>query len=117
MQNPSAVFVDALGHVYIADGANNRIRKITNGSAGFTDLNNSQTISLYPNPSNGKFEVKCEKDEVRSIKIFNALGEVVYNVNTNSIKSTVDITNQANGIYLLQVITDKGTTQHRIVKQ
>ncbi len=51
------------------------------------------------------------------VKIFNAIGELVYQSVNNDVKTIVDITNQANGVYMLQVITADGTSQQRIVKQ
>ncbi|MBI4932047.1 MAG: T9SS type A sorting domain-containing protein [Bacteroidetes bacterium] len=94
---------------------------------GLTAVNEndiSSGISLYPNPTNGKFEVRSEKSEVRSIEIYNVLGENVYSekiLNPKSLNLNLDM---PSGIYFLRVSvpsgqlkTEQGTAIKKLVIQ
>jgi hypothetical protein len=72
-------------------------------------------VSVYPNPSTGLFDVSAIG--VQKIIIFNLNGQIVYQTTTSVVKTTIDFTNHQSGIYLLQITTKEGTTQHLIIKQ
>jgi len=78
------------------------------------ELSNSINISVYPNPTSGTIEVRSEKLEVRSIEIYNLLGEKVYSSIINSQSSIIDL-DAPNGIYLLKIKTDQGIANKKIV--
>jgi len=79
---------------------------------------NSQ-ISIYPNPTNGKIEVRSEKLEIRSIEIYNALGEKVYSSIINSQLSIInlDVSDLPSGVYIVKVKTEKGVAVKKFVKE
>jgi hypothetical protein len=83
---------------------------------GIDTYRESADISIYPNPSTGLFTVSADK-QITSIKVFNAIGEVVFQSKENDTKMLVNISNQMSGLYLLEVITNEGTAVRRIVKQ
>jgi len=74
-------------------------------------------FSISPNPSNGVFNVKTAAKN-SSIKVIDLLGNVVLmnNTNANSIIS-IDLANQANGIYFLQVNNGKETITRKLIKE
>jgi hypothetical protein len=68
-------------------------------------------VKVYPNPNKGNFTVTVEdpKSDI-SISVYNLLGELVKNIETNSLKSTYAIDlNVANGVYMVKV-TNGGLT-------
>lgn len=74
-------------------------------------------VSIYPNPSNGLFNLNYSN--ATHIKVFNTLGNVILQENlkensSNGLK-TIDLSSFANGIYLVSVSNDKGTSNHKIV--
>lgn len=102
MQGPTGVCVDDSEYLYIADIGNSAIRKVTPVYVGVSDVKRSSTISVYPNPATDRLFLsgidKGAKDAV--IKIINTTGMVVYTGHAHS-GEPVDVSNLANGMYLL----------------
>lgn len=74
-------------------------------------------VSVYPNPTNGIFTVDVSAIDATNIRVFNALGEEVYQTKCSGNTVVVDLKDNALGVYLIQVETSKGTVTQRIVKQ
>ena len=74
-------------------------------------------LQVYPNPNNGIFTVNVSNIKATSIFVFNTLGEEIYKATCNGNKTVVDLENAANGVYFIQVVTDAGVLNERIVKQ
>jgi hypothetical protein len=82
----------------------------------------SISLNVYPNPTNGIFTIECGETKNELI-IYNVLGEKIYqsqinqlnNLPTGQAGSTIDLSNQPNGIYFLQVKTEKGIVDKKIV--
>ena len=82
---------------------------------GIENITEVTAVRVYPNPTNGVFNVSYPK--ANTIQVINALGEVIVtepiNQKSAGVKS-IDLTNYANGIYVISVVTDEGTTNHNI---
>jgi PKD repeat protein len=79
-------------------------------------------INVYPNPNTGVFRVSgsfATKGNV-SIDVVSMLGEkiaLVYEGSANpTFNEDIDISNYANGIYFVRVITNEGSTLKKIIK-
>jgi hypothetical protein len=89
-----------------------RIRVLTSVN-GLKEVNG---LTLYPNPNNGKFVLKGNvADNVEyKIEIINALGQVVYKdnatANSGQLNKEIQLSNVANGIYLLRLHSETGIT-------
>jgi hypothetical protein len=73
---------------------------------------NSLEASVYPNPTNGVFNIDF-KNEVSNIKVTNLLGQVVRNQNVSfaaNTKSSIDLTNNQNGVYIVTISNSKGNS-------
>ena len=71
-------------------------------------------MSVYPNPNNGSFTVSIELDKATDIEItvYNIVGQKVhYKKAENTANGTykIDLTNQTNGIYFIQLKTPFST--------
>ena len=70
---------------------------------GIENLNgneNAQLINVYPNPNNGHFSI--ESTVAMQVKVINNLGQVVKTINlSESTKQEINMSNLANGIYLI----------------
>ena len=73
-------------------------------------------MSIYPNPSQGIFEVKSEKYKIQSIEVFNVLGEKIYNEEIKDITATINL-QAPPGVYFMQVHTEKGILRKKFVKE
>lgn len=65
-----------------------------------------QNLSIYPNPSNGFFEVRGLDSQDIKIQVANAFGTLIVEQTSKSI----DLTSCSNGLYLVTVIDQKGNT-------
>jgi hypothetical protein len=91
-------------------------------NVGINEWKNLQKISIFPNPSNGEFEVKSMNAEVKLVEIYNVLGEKVFSSTVSShtstgLSMTVDLPGQPEGIYFMKVKTDKGNYVGKAIKQ
>ncbi|MDX2248194.1 MAG: T9SS type A sorting domain-containing protein [Bacteroidia bacterium] len=76
-------------------------------------------ISVYPNPSEGLFNVEVElaKFDELEITIFDMKGEQVFGVSSNraiKFEQQINLSNLASGVYMLNVTTSQGTASKRI---
>lgn len=69
---------------------------------------------IYPNPTNGKFQVASSKFKAMAIRIYNPLGEVIL-ISVGSEKNEIDVSSATNGIYLLEVVAAEGTIRRKIL--
>jgi hypothetical protein len=69
-------------------------------------------MMIYPNPTRGGLNIKAEG--ITRITISNTLGQVVYDINTNSNDEIVDMSHYEAGIYMVRVMTDNGVSTRRI---
>jgi len=72
--------------------------------------NNSDQVTVYPNPNNGQFTLQSSFDGESLVEIYNVLGEKVFikNLNSNKGSNSINISQQPNGVYLYRVITENG---------
>lgn len=70
----------------------------------------SDSVSVSPNPTRGVVTVNSAS-AVKAITVYDATGKQVSTSKTN----TVDLSNQAKGIYLVQVQTENGSTTKKVV--
>ena len=84
---------------------------LTSTAVGINDLvSSSFSINAYPNPTNGISNVLVDLEEAGTIGItvVNILGETVYNFQSEKFSAgnystSIDLSNQPNGIYLAYV--------------
>ena len=74
-----------------------------------------QTITIFPNPSNGIFNIKSE-NQTDKVEVFDASGRLLIMKIGSDNSSKVDITNQEQGIYFLKITTDKGVKVMEVIK-
>lgn len=73
-------------------------------------------ITIYPNPTSGIFNISYSK--ANSIKVLNTLGSIVYEEKINQSterKTSVNLTNFANGIYIINVSNNDGYLNYKVV--
>lgn len=81
-----------------------------------TDSKDDESLIVSPNPSNGIFRVLSIQNEIANIHIYNVLGECVYKIQDQNINnSTIDLSGKSNGVYFMDIKTEKGTTSKKII--
>ena len=80
-------------------------------SSALNELN--EEISIYPNPSNGKLFISTS-EVIKSIKVTNIIGKEIYS-NNNFNDNSIDLINFNNGVYFINLSTEKGTITKKII--
>jgi hypothetical protein len=77
----------------------------------------SSAVKVYPNPSNGMFNVNLSAFEtIRSIEVYDLTGKRVMEIYPNSNQTMLDLSNLAGGIYTLKVVSDESNQSVRVQK-
>ena len=85
---------------------------ITPESLSLTDLNSAESISIYPNPSNGVYLINGE--EILELSVYNNSGTLIL---TQKSSNQLDLTNYSSGLYLLKVKTSNGIISRKLIKE
>ena len=67
-------------------------------------------ISMYPNPTASVLNLQAAQ-QIKSIQLFNLLGQNVLNKSVNSNASILEVAHFQSGVYLAKVLFDNGATQ------
>ncbi len=78
-------------------------------------------MEVYPNPANNQisWDIKTQEASNMSVSLIDLNGKVVFNKSINgkivAYKDTLSLIDFANGVYTLQVTTNKGTSSQKVV--
>lgn len=75
-------------------------------SVGVNEINTNADFSIYPNPTNGMFNVKYltpNGNSASTIAVYNVIGEQVFTSAINHQPLTIDLKDMPKGIYFLKV--------------
>lgn len=107
----------------MAEGAGNIFfdindKNFTINPLGIEENNLANSLNLYPNPTEGVLNISTQFENQENMQIFitDVLGQLIYStapVRTSGELLTIDLRNEANGIYFVELRTENG----RIVKK
>ena len=72
-------------------------------------------VSIYPNPTNGKFHINAPVGSW--IKVSDVNAKEIKMIQAETSETAVDLIDFANGIYFIQVESVEGTAIEKIVKE
>ena len=75
-----------------------------------------EEVSVYPNPSNGVFNVNTSSNETLNANVFDVAGKLIY-TSTLSNSSTIDLSNFGKGTYILELSNSKGSHKETLTVQ
>ena len=73
----------------------------------------STVASIYPNPSNGLFNIV--DNNIESIEVYDITGKLVMQQQVNADNATIDLTNYAKGIYTLKTYTNSIVKTNKLI--
>jgi len=81
--------------------------------------NISDKVSIYPNPTNGFFNINLNelKGENTKVEVVSISGQTVFLTQTNEDIVNVDLNNYSKGIYFVKILSEKGVVNYKIVLQ
>ena len=79
------------------------------------ELNN--TITLFPNPNTGQFDIRTGEETVNQVRVFNAMGQLVYSQREGFNKGLISLSipSISNGIYLVELDTENGKVSKKMI--
>ncbi len=94
--------------------ATNGLSLITDLKAGATGVggNSGNALRIYPNPSNGLFNI-TGADASYNVTVMNSQGQVVYNRKLNA--GRIDLTDQPSGVYFIRLVGNDQTISQKVV--
>lgn len=85
------------------------------GSLTTGNLTIDNSISVYPNPSEGIFTIDLEDMENAQIEIYSVFGQKVKTINQKQTKETLDLTGFSKGIYWLKITSNGVEKRSKII--
>jgi hypothetical protein len=87
---------------------------------GIKDLQMSSALTLYPNPTNGMLSVQLNMPVSGNfqVRVFDVMGRTITTLaESNSLGGTynVDLSQNANGVYFVEVITDGSSVTRKVI--
>ncbi|WP_281336887.1 T9SS type A sorting domain-containing protein [Flavobacterium eburneipallidum] len=77
-----------------------------------------QSLTVYPNPSSGIFNISSNQNiENASIKVFDLNGRIIHQSRKISENKVLDLTHSQNGIYILNIENEGYNYAQKIIKQ
>jgi len=86
-----------------------------NPSSIFFSNNEEVLFNLFPNPAKDAFFIEPSSD-IKAVKIFNVLGQIVTEKYC-CFEKGIDINHLKNGLYYIEILSKKGYTNHKIIKE
>lgn len=77
-------------------------------------------LSVYPNPVYDVFKVKLNSQGqsiAAKVRVYNVLGELIYEANLNDNTATINLNDQANGVYIVRVEGEGVSLSTCVIKQ
>ena len=79
-------------------------------------IENNNTISIYPNPSNGEFNIASSSNELSDLTVKDVTGKIVISKVFSS-NAIINLNNYAKGVYVVDIKNKKGIFTQKIFLQ
>jgi hypothetical protein len=86
-----------------------------NCNLNIEDISHDLDIVIYPNPVFDLLQIETKSFEILSVRIYNSLGEILLNEIGNN--KQIDVTRLSGGLLFVEVNTEKGYLNKKIIKE
>ena len=76
-----------------------------------------ESVSLSPNPATSEIKITTTNAVMKQAHIYTMMGQCILQSPINNSQSTIDISSLPSGMYIAEVISEKGVIRKRFVKQ
>lgn len=114
IQNTAAIYFDFNPAIITNTVENEIVEKTT----GITNSFVASSLSVYPNPSTGTYQLSLSNNlEATSIRVYDLIGNIILsNEGLNGNQAIINLENSANGVYFLEVSTKDGKAVQKLIK-
>ncbi len=81
------------------------------------DFEFSNFVKLYPNPASATIIIESQTINLKSVEIFNSLGQLIQAIPNDNNQLSIDVSNLLTGTYFVKVHSDRGIGVSKFVKQ
>jgi len=85
------------------------------GVSGLEEFSTSE-LSIFPNPSNGIWQLQTENTQIINVELYNVNGELIMTLNPNKRVIEIDGTALDKGIYFVQISSDNKRAVRKVVR-
>jgi hypothetical protein len=78
-----------------------------------TSVTNSE-LEIYPNPATNLINI-ISQIEIINIKVYNHVGQSVYEAGVNNLNAQINTNNFESGVYIIKIETCKGLETHKVI--
>ena len=89
---------------------------ITFMTTGINDYTLDNSVTVFPNPTNGLVQIKNGEWRMENVEVYDAYGKLLNTMNVNDHTANLDLSGYAKGTYFVRVTTEKGVVTKRVVK-
>jgi hypothetical protein len=108
---------DPIDCIPAAPGGRTKSHAITNEEAKSMDnAKNENEINLYPNPTNGVFQVQLGTVTNGNLEVLDYTGKIVLKQNINGNALQLDISEMPKGMYIIKVNSTNAQQVSKIIK-
>ena len=87
----------------------------TDTQLGVDDIELDKSIKFYPNPSTDNLSIDSDFIDITKIEIYSSLGVKLKEIYSNF--KTINTGNLSNGLYIIRIYSENGTTMRKLIKE
>lgn len=88
----------------------------TINSVGIAKHHGKSGFEAYPNPGSGHITIKTESIEKGTLKLYDATGKLIQSKAITGQNHLLEYSNEPEGVYYLELITETGTLRKKLIK-
>jgi hypothetical protein len=100
--NIKGLAIDSQDNIWVATSTG--VSKISAIPSAVSAIKNNG-FDLFPNPSNDNIYITNENQKIQQLKIYNNLGALVYENNSNQLHYSIDVSPFSKGLYYVNVLS------------
>ena len=114
--NNTIVFESTVGEPDTSSGATLwTIEAPVDGTVGINTISNNNNLQIYPNPTKGIIRINSI-NEAKKISVLDISGRIIFEKSKPQQQETIDLSNFDNGIYIINILSDKKVLTTQIIK-
>jgi len=85
-------------------------------SLSINDVQIKDEFKIFPNPSEGLWNIQAQSQVIKSVVVYDILGNMVYVSKPNNLAAIIESRNLSNGVYFAKIITLVGQKTVKLIK-